>query len=80
VVGIDEFRVERMMGGMAELAPVIIVDHDPAWPQVFGELRAVIAAALGKLALTIEHVGSTSVPGLTAKPIIDLDVVIAGTE
>lgn len=56
--------------------PVIVVDHDPAWPQQFDELRTVLAAALGDLALRIEHVGSTSVPGLAAKPILDIDVVI----
>jgi len=53
------------------------VEHDPAWSQTFGELRTVVVRALGDLALAVEHVGSTSVPGLAAKPIIDLDVVIA---
>jgi GrpB-like predicted nucleotidyltransferase (UPF0157 family) len=57
--------------------PVIIVPYDPAWPGLFEQLRAPLAAALGDLALVIHHVGSTSVPGLPAKPIIDLDVVIA---
>ncbi|MBI4310263.1 MAG: GrpB family protein [Chloroflexi bacterium] len=61
-------------------APVIVVDYDPAWPAQFAELRRVIAAALGDLALAIEHVGSTAIPGLAAKPIIDLDVVIASSE
>lgn len=53
-----------------------IVDYDPAWPEAFAGISRVVAAALGPLALRIEHVGSTSVPGLGAKPIIDLDVVI----
>ncbi len=53
-----------------------IVDYDPQWPLIFAELRRVIETALGDLALSIEHVGSTSIPGLAAKPIIDLDVVI----
>jgi GrpB-like predicted nucleotidyltransferase (UPF0157 family) len=56
--------------------PVIIVDYDPAWPVHFEMLHAVVASALGDLALTVEHVGSTAVPGLAAKPIIDMDVVI----
>lgn len=60
---------------MAE--PVVIVAYDPRWPTVFEELRDRAAAVLGTLALRIEHVGSTSVPGIPAKPIIDLDVVIA---
>lgn len=55
---------------------VIVVPYDPQWRQNFEAIRDEIAAALGHLALDIEHVGSTSVPGLSAKPIIDLDVVI----
>jgi GrpB-like predicted nucleotidyltransferase (UPF0157 family) len=58
--------------------PVHIVDYDPQWPAVFDHLRDQLHAALGSLALRIEHVGSTAVPGLAAKPIIDLDVVIRG--
>ena len=53
-----------------------IVDYDPQWSLVFTELGRAIETTLGNLALSIEHVGSTSVPGLAAKPIIDLDVVI----
>jgi GrpB-like predicted nucleotidyltransferase (UPF0157 family) len=57
--------------------PVVIIDYDPSWPATFQQLRDQLAAALGALAVAIEHVGSTAVPGLAAKPIIDLDVVIA---
>jgi GrpB-like predicted nucleotidyltransferase (UPF0157 family) len=57
--------------------PVVIVDYDPSWPATFQRLRDRLAATLGPLAVAIEHVGSTAVPGLAAKPIIDLDVVIA---
>lgn len=57
--------------------PVIIVDYDPQWPEVFLALRFRLAAALGDCALAIEHVGSTAVPGLAAKPIIDINVVVA---
>ncbi len=56
--------------------PVIIVEYDPRWPLLFEKIRATVAAALGDLVVTVEHVGSTAVPGLAAKPIIDLDVVI----
>src|SRR5262245_12938232 len=56
--------------------PVIIVDYDPHWRDLFDELRAPVAAALGDLAIGVEHVGSTAVPGLAAKPIIDMDVVV----
>lgn len=55
---------------------VKMVDYDPEWPEQFESLRRRIAAALGPLALAIEHVGSTSVPNMCAKPIIDLDVVV----
>jgi GrpB-like predicted nucleotidyltransferase (UPF0157 family) len=53
------------------------VDYDRSWPATFEELRDRLAATLGSLAVAIEHVGSTAVPGLAAKSIIDLDVVIA---
>jgi GrpB-like predicted nucleotidyltransferase (UPF0157 family) len=58
-------------------APVVVVPYDPAWPAEFEALRAVLAAALGEVARAIHHVGSTAVPGLPAKPIVDLDVEIA---
>jgi len=53
---------------------VVIVDYDPAWPARYEGLRALIAPALGDLAASIEHVGSTAVPGLAAKPTIDMVV------
>ena len=56
--------------------PVVVVPYDPAWPTAFALLRDNLAAALGDLAVGIEHVGSTAVPGCDAKPIIDVDVVI----
>lgn len=58
--------------------PVIVVDYDPAWPAQFEQLRTVLVAALGDVAIAIEHVGSTSVLHLAAKPVIDIDVVIGG--
>jgi len=60
--------------------PIVIVDYDPRWAAIFVQLRARLAATLGPLAIRIEHVGSTAVPGLAAKPIIDLDVVIASRD
>lgn len=65
------------MTGVAQPKAVVLVPYDERWPVVFGELRGVLSRALGGLARAIEHVGSTSVPGLVAKPVIDLDVVIA---
>ena len=54
-----------------------VVEYDPEWPALFELLAARIRDALGFRALTIEHVGSTAVPGLAAKPIIDIDLVVA---
>jgi len=56
--------------------PVTLVDYDPAWPKLYELEAARIKAALGEKALQIEHVGSTSVPGLIAKPIIDILLVV----
>jgi GrpB-like predicted nucleotidyltransferase (UPF0157 family) len=61
----------------AQAEPVVIVDYDPAWPTQFEALARRAEAALGGLAERVEHVGSTAVPGLAAKPVIDLDVVVA---
>ena len=57
--------------------PIEVVPYDPVWPARFEQLRAMLAPALGDVAVAIEHVGSTSVAGLAAKPIIDIDVVVA---
>jgi len=57
-------------------APLVIEDYDAGWPQHFETLRTRISAVLGPLAAAIEHVGSTAVPGLAAKPIIDVDVLL----
>src|SRR4051794_10464722 len=57
--------------------PIEIVDADPAWATQFEELAGRIRTALGASALDVAHVGSTSVPGLAAKPIIDIDVTVA---
>ena len=56
---------------------VLIVPYDEAWTTDFQQIAAEIRMAIGELILGIEHVGSTSVAGMSAKPCIDLDVVIA---
>ena len=57
--------------------PIVVVDYDPQWPIAFATIRASLQAALaGVPVVGIEHVGSTSVPGLAAKPIIDIDVIV----
>ena len=56
--------------------PVAICDYNPAWANQFADLSARIVASLQSIVLRIEHVGSTAVPGLAAKPIVDMDVVL----
>jgi GrpB-like predicted nucleotidyltransferase (UPF0157 family) len=58
------------------MAAVVIVEYDPAWPSRFASLAATVSAALGPVLVRVEHVGSTAVSGLPAKPIIDLDAVV----
>lgn len=55
---------------------VEVVNYDPAWPIAFSMLRARLWRAVEDFAIAIEHVGSTSVPGLAAKPILDIDVIV----
>lgn len=55
---------------------VVVVDYDPDWPSLFETLRASIWRTVADIVLSIEHVGSTAVPGLAAKPVIDIDVVV----
>lgn len=60
--------------------PITIADYDPNWPRLFEQIRGRLEEHLGNLAVAIEHVGSTAVPGLDAKPIIDLDVVVRSSD
>ncbi|MDQ3217814.1 MAG: GrpB family protein [Actinomycetota bacterium] len=61
----------QVIGGTVEL-----VEYDRSWPELFAREARRIECALGRLALRIEHVGSTSIPGLAAKPIIDILLVV----
>lgn len=56
---------------------VEVVAPVSSWPRQFAEVRDTVVAALGDRALSVRHVGSTSVPGLWAKPIIDVDLIVA---
>jgi GrpB-like predicted nucleotidyltransferase (UPF0157 family) len=58
---------------------VVIADYDPEWPQWFERAAERIRSALGDKVLQLDHVGSTSVPGLAAKPLIDINLVVADT-
>ena len=57
-------------------AKVTVLPYDETWSAEFDKIKAEVMAAVGELAIGIEHVGSTAVPGMSAKPCIDIDVVI----
>lgn len=57
-----------------------VVDYDSEWPRMFEEIRGVVWPAVSEVAIGMEHVGSTAVPGLAAKPVIDACVIVASKE
>lgn len=57
--------------------PVRVVEHDPEWTSQFAFVRGLLESALGERALAIRHVGSTAVQGLWAKPVLDVDLLVA---
>lgn len=77
-----EEQIKRNAVGLTQKqlsGKVVLVDYDPAWPRLFVRESERINSVLGRNALAIEHVGSTSVPGLAAKPIIDIVLVVANS-
>ncbi len=60
----------------AKRPPIIIIDYQKQWPAEFGVLGKALREALGETALRIDHIGSTAVPGLAAKDIIDIQVTV----
>ncbi len=74
----EEYLQAHTVGQMRPLAsPICVADYDPEWPNQFQQTAERIRAALGERALRIEHAGSTAVPGLAAKPIIDIILVVS---
>ena len=61
-------------------AAIVIAPYDPTWPARFEEEAKRLSQALGELAVRIDHIGSTSVPGLAAKPVIDIQISVARLE
>jgi len=57
--------------------PIVVVPYDPEWPRHFADLGRRLRDALGRVALRIDHIGSTAVPGLDAKPIVDIQISVA---
>ncbi len=60
--------------------PILVAPYDPAWPDLFRQVAGRLRAALGAVAPRIDHIGSTAVPGLAAKPIIDIQISVADFE
>ena len=74
----EEQIIAAAVGGRQLLnSTIYLAPYDPAWPSLFARLAKHIYEALGDRLLLLEHVGSTSVPGLSAKPIIDMVLAVA---
>jgi len=71
-----EERLREVIIGEIEPQAIVVADYDPVWPERFRQEEARIRAALGRAVLSIEHIGSTSVPGLAAKPLVDILLVV----
>lgn len=76
----EEILASHVGGGPMLLnGPVYLAEYDPEWPRFFEREAARVRAALGERVLLLEHVGSTSIPGLAAKPRIDMLLVVANS-
>lgn len=73
----DDPAADQVLIGGIEKREITIRDYDPGWQKIFCRHSKVIRDALGDVALRIEHVGSTAVPGLAAKPIVDMLLIVA---
>ena len=66
---------------MAQNPPrVLVVNYDPSWPETFEALRRNVWPTVRDIAVSVEHVGSTAVPGLAAKPVIDMDIIVTSRD
>lgn len=71
------------MGATMPASPerdIVLADYDPAWPEMFEAERTRLQAAIGAWTVSIEHVGSTAIPGIAAKPIIDISVALRSND
>jgi GrpB-like predicted nucleotidyltransferase (UPF0157 family) len=73
---VEAQRVERLVARRRHDAPVRLADYDPAWAETFSAAAERIRGALGERVVVLEHVGSTSVPGMAAKPYIDVVLAV----
>src|SRR6186997_2428078 len=75
----EQIRAASVDGTPPQYLEIVVADYDPEWPRWFERAAEGIRSALGEAALEIHHVGSTSVPLLAAKPLIDINLVVADT-
>jgi GrpB-like predicted nucleotidyltransferase (UPF0157 family) len=75
-----ERELDEVLIGERQPGPVALSEYDPEWPRRFEAARMELAGALGELATGIDHIGSTAVPGLAAKPIIDVLVTVSSID
>jgi GrpB-like predicted nucleotidyltransferase (UPF0157 family) len=75
----EQIRATQVGELVPLVAPIQIVDYDPEWPRLYKREAERVKSTLGDRILLIEHVGSTSVPGLAAKPKIDMLLVVANS-
>jgi GrpB-like predicted nucleotidyltransferase (UPF0157 family) len=73
----EEIRASTIGDLEPHSGPIRFVEYDPAWPALFERENARIRGVLGDRVLRLEHTGSTSVPGLAAKPVIDMTMLVA---
>jgi GrpB-like predicted nucleotidyltransferase (UPF0157 family) len=76
IVNTQEELDNAWVGGPPPKTLVVVVDYDPEWPSLYTRERHRVRSILGDQVVSIEHVGSTSVPGLAAKAVIDIDLVV----
>jgi len=76
----DEIVDEILARTTSARSPLVVADYDDRWPAYFEEVAQPVRDALADLDAEVEHVGATSVPGLAAKPIVDIDVVVDSAE
>jgi GrpB-like predicted nucleotidyltransferase (UPF0157 family) len=74
-----EIEAVHVGGPLPQYQEVVIADYDPTWPHWFESAAFRIREAIGDKVLQLDHVGSTSVRGLPAKPLIDINMVVADT-
>src|ERR1700741_5502305 len=70
-------QAARIGGLRLHNAPILLLEYSPEWPVLFRREAERLRATLGEQVLQLEHVGSTAVPGLAAKPIVDMALAVA---